>query len=247
MDAHTGFVCDRMLRYAAMTGTTRESPACPGNLKSFEARDFARDGVLFALARRLARRLLLSPDEAALERNFDALIHPDDLRDWMKLLAAEPNHVSSPHDKSNADQILAWFKQWGWDAHIETFWVLYPTPVSETLELVGSAKVHRHAAGAADSRRLQRDRDRSRAARLCRLPERRRCHCRTGLRQLRNAGRLQDAPAPGRQRQRQDCHRALRRRLARVEAQAGVRSRRDRMHHLLRPCPGRLFDRRDLS
>src|SRR5271155_5379648 len=75
-------------------------------------------------------------DEATLERNFDALIHPDDLRDWMKLLAAQPNHVSSPHDKTNADQILAWFKSWGWDAHIETFWVLYPKPVSESLELV---------------------------------------------------------------------------------------------------------------
>src|SRR5215472_7438861 len=50
------------------------------------------------------------PDEAALEHNFDALIHPEELRAWMKLLAAEPNHVSSPHDKANADQILVWFK-----------------------------------------------------------------------------------------------------------------------------------------
>jgi N-acetylated-alpha-linked acidic dipeptidase len=77
-------------------------------------------------------------DEAALERNFDALIHPDDLRDWMKLLAAQPNHVGSPHDKANAEQILTWLKGWGWDALIETFWVLYPTPISESLELVGA-------------------------------------------------------------------------------------------------------------
>ncbi len=76
-------------------------------------------------------------DQAALERNFDALIRPTDLRDWMKLLASQPNHVGSPHDKSNAEQILTWFKEWGWDAHIETFWVLYPTPISETLETVG--------------------------------------------------------------------------------------------------------------
>jgi len=77
------------------------------------------------------------PGEATIERNFDAQIHPNDLRDWMKLLASQPNHVGSPHDKANADQILKWFKDWGWDAHIETFWVLYPTPISETLELVG--------------------------------------------------------------------------------------------------------------
>ncbi len=81
-----------------------------------------------------------SSNEATLEHNFDALIRRDDLRDWMKLLAAQPNHVSSPHDKINANQILAWFKSWGWDAHIETFWVLYPKPISETLELVGPQK-----------------------------------------------------------------------------------------------------------
>jgi len=75
-------------------------------------------------------------DMAAIHRAFDASVHPDDLRDWMKLLAAQPNHVGSPHDISNAKWILARFKEWGWDAHIETFDVLYPTPLSETLELV---------------------------------------------------------------------------------------------------------------
>jgi N-acetylated-alpha-linked acidic dipeptidase len=75
-------------------------------------------------------------DEVSVEHNFDALIRPNDLRNWMKVLASEPNHVGSPHDKSNADRILSWFKGWGWDAHIETFWVLYPTPISETLTLV---------------------------------------------------------------------------------------------------------------
>ncbi|HYR79439.1 MAG TPA: folate hydrolase, partial [Candidatus Dormibacteraeota bacterium] len=79
-------------------------------------------------------------NDKALERSFDALIRPGDLRDWMKVLAAQPNHVSSPHDKVNADQILAWFKEWGWDAHIETFWVLYPMPTSETLEMVAPQK-----------------------------------------------------------------------------------------------------------
>src|ERR1700732_3622330 len=66
-------------------------------------------------------------DEVSLERNFDALIAPNDMRAWMKLLAAQPNHVGSPHDKANADRILAWFKSWGWDAHIGPFWVLFPT------------------------------------------------------------------------------------------------------------------------
>src|SRR5438034_8606876 len=75
------------------------------------------------------------PDEAQVERKFDALIHPSELRDWMKLMASEPNQVGSPHNKANANQILAWFKEWGWNARIERFWVLYPMPVSEGFEL----------------------------------------------------------------------------------------------------------------
>jgi N-acetylated-alpha-linked acidic dipeptidase len=78
-----------------------------------------------------------SGNQAARERRFDTLIQRNDLRDWMKVLTAEPNHVGSPHDKANADLILSWFKSWGWQAHIEKFEVLYPTPISETLELLG--------------------------------------------------------------------------------------------------------------
>ena len=32
------------------------------------------------------------------------------------------------------------FKSWGWDARIETFEILYPTPVSESLELLGPSR-----------------------------------------------------------------------------------------------------------
>ena len=77
------------------------------------------------------------PDQSDRDTVFDAAIHPDELRDWMKAMAAEPNHVGAPHDKANADYELALFKSWGWDAHIETFEVLYPTPISQSLELVG--------------------------------------------------------------------------------------------------------------
>jgi N-acetylated-alpha-linked acidic dipeptidase len=78
-----------------------------------------------------------APDQAALASQFDSYVKPDEIGAWMKQMAAEPNHVSSPHDKINADFILAQFKAWGWDAHIETFKVLYPTPVSESLKMGG--------------------------------------------------------------------------------------------------------------
>ena len=51
-------------------------------------------------------------------------------------MSSEPNQVGSPHDKANADFELAMFKQWGWDAHIERFDVLYPTPISTNVELI---------------------------------------------------------------------------------------------------------------
>ncbi|MGB0059503.1 MAG: hypothetical protein WBP68_04930, partial [Candidatus Binatus sp.] len=66
--------------------------------------------VVLGISAAFAASTPISADEATLERNFDALIQPNQLRDWMKLRAAQPNHVSSPHDKSNAEQILAWFK-----------------------------------------------------------------------------------------------------------------------------------------
>jgi N-acetylated-alpha-linked acidic dipeptidase len=47
--------------------------------------------------------------------------------------------VGSAHDKSNAEWIAAQLKSWGWDAKIETFEVLYPTPISVNLELTSGA------------------------------------------------------------------------------------------------------------
>jgi N-acetylated-alpha-linked acidic dipeptidase len=74
-----------------------------------------------------------------LEAKLDAAIDPAEMGGWLKLLAAEPNHVGSPHDKSNAEWVAAQLKSWGWDTRIETFDVLYPTPLSEALELTAGA------------------------------------------------------------------------------------------------------------
>jgi N-acetylated-alpha-linked acidic dipeptidase len=78
-----------------------------------------------------------SSSQAEIERRFDASLKSAEMAGWMKVMTAEPNHVGSPHDKANAEMVLGQFREWGWDAHIETFEVLYPTPVSQTLELLG--------------------------------------------------------------------------------------------------------------
>ncbi len=82
------------------------------------------------------------PDNSSLEQRFDAGIRPNEMSDWMKLMAAEPNHVGSPHDKANAEWQAAQFRSFGWDARIETFQVLYPTPVSEKIDLLGPKPYH---------------------------------------------------------------------------------------------------------
>jgi len=76
--------------------------------------------------------------QASLESSFDAGIDPDEMRHWLRQMSSEPNHVGSPHDKANAEWELAQFKKFGWQAHIETFEVLYPTPISESVELLGA-------------------------------------------------------------------------------------------------------------
>ena len=104
-------VCVGAMTLAAAAGTEE-----PGGIFGFSAADGAR--------------------QAALEQRFDGALDPGELRAWLKTLSAEPNHVGSPHDKSNAELVRDLFRQWGWDARIEEFQVLYPTLKHHSLELV---------------------------------------------------------------------------------------------------------------
>ena len=74
--------------------------------------------------------------EQAWERKFDALLSSQQQSNWDKQMASAANNVGTLHDKANAEMMLELFQSWGWDAHIETFYVLYPTPKEESLELV---------------------------------------------------------------------------------------------------------------
>ena len=80
------------------------------------------------------------PQSVQAERDLEARLKtmPDatHMREAMRRLSARPHHVGSPYDKDNAEWILAQFKSYGWDAHIENFDVLFPTPVDRVVELV---------------------------------------------------------------------------------------------------------------
>jgi N-acetylated-alpha-linked acidic dipeptidase len=74
--------------------------------------------------------------ERDLEARFKAMPDPARMREAMRRLSARPHHVGSPYDKDNAEWILNEFKSYGWDAHIENFDVLFPTPLERIVELV---------------------------------------------------------------------------------------------------------------
>src|SRR5262244_451353 len=74
------------------------------------------------------------------ETKFRAIPDSALQRKYMQRLSARPHHVGSPYDKDNAEWILARFKEWGLDAHIETFNVLFPTPRVRVLEMVEPTK-----------------------------------------------------------------------------------------------------------
>ena len=74
------------------------------------------------------------------EAKFRAIPDPANMREYMKRLSARPHHVGSPYDKDNAEWILSKFKEWGFDARIETFDVLFPTPKERRVEMIAPTK-----------------------------------------------------------------------------------------------------------
>jgi N-acetylated-alpha-linked acidic dipeptidase len=74
------------------------------------------------------------------EQKMRAIPKPDLLREYMKHLSAEPHHVGSAYDKQNAEYIRDKFQSWGFDAKLEEFDVLFPTPKERLLEMIEPAR-----------------------------------------------------------------------------------------------------------
>ena len=71
-----------------------------------------------------------------LEQKFDALLSAERIGQTIKELSALPHHVGSAGGKAVAEKILAKYKSWGWDAKIETYQVLFPSPKTRILEMM---------------------------------------------------------------------------------------------------------------
>ncbi len=77
--------------------------------------------------------------EQSWETKFRDLPEPARIRENMRVLSAQPHHVGSPYDKQNAEWLLAQFKSFGWQAQIENFYVLFPTPRERLVQLLDSS------------------------------------------------------------------------------------------------------------
>lgn len=67
---------------------------------------------------------------------FRGVPSADRIGTYIQKLSARPHHVGSAYDKENVEWLTSTFKQWGLDARIETFNVLFPTPKDRLVELV---------------------------------------------------------------------------------------------------------------
>ena len=72
--------------------------------------------------------------QARYESELKAEVSADKIGSYIKQLTARPNYPGAPYAESVADQTLALFKQWGWDARFETFEVMFPRAVEQTVE-----------------------------------------------------------------------------------------------------------------
>jgi len=71
-----------------------------------------------------------------LESSYDKFLKSDNLDAWNKLMSSHPHHVGSPWGKKNAEFMLAQFKKWGYDATIEEYQVMFPTPKIRIVEML---------------------------------------------------------------------------------------------------------------
>jgi N-acetylated-alpha-linked acidic dipeptidase len=72
--------------------------------------------------------------QQTLEASFDKELSAAAIGNNIKTLSAQQHYLGMPRDKWVAEDILQQFKSYGWDARIETYQVLFPTPKTRVLE-----------------------------------------------------------------------------------------------------------------
>jgi N-acetylated-alpha-linked acidic dipeptidase len=74
------------------------------------------------------------------EEKATAIPQRERMRIYMERMASKPHHAGSAGSRAVAEYALGLFKEWGFDAHIETFEALLPYPTSRSLEMTEPVK-----------------------------------------------------------------------------------------------------------
>ncbi len=74
------------------------------------------------------------------EQQFNSALDAAHIGATIKLLSSKPHNLGSAGSKEVADTILSRYKSYGFDAHIEKFTVLFPTPKTRLLEMNAPVK-----------------------------------------------------------------------------------------------------------
>ncbi len=78
-----------------------------------------------------------SSAERDIERKFQEVPKPENLREYMQAIAGEPHNAGSPASRKVAEYVLGKFTSWGLNAAIEESEALMPFPTERVVELVG--------------------------------------------------------------------------------------------------------------
>lgn len=92
-------------------------------------------GLAALLAAAVTAPRLSAQRPPAWDERFRAIPDAANVGRYMQRLSARPHFVGSAYNKDNAEWMLARFREWGWEAQIETYDVLFPTPKERLLEL----------------------------------------------------------------------------------------------------------------
>lgn len=96
---------------------------------------------LFVSLAPAAGRAAEAPSRGQWESRFLDIPSPDRMREAMRRLSARPHPVGSAYGRESAEWILAQFREWGWEARIETFDVLFPTPKERRVEMTAPTRL----------------------------------------------------------------------------------------------------------
>ena len=75
-------------------------------------------------------------EQRRLESEMDADLDPDQIGEWIRKLSSRPHHPGSPKGRENAEFMVSLFRSWGYEARLNEYRILFPTPKLRRLEML---------------------------------------------------------------------------------------------------------------